>query len=280
MEKTMSATPSDRIWSTEDVPLDRPNVARMYDYYLGGYHNFAIDRQAAERAIAIYPDLPLVMQANRAFLRRAVSFLAHAGIDQFLDIGSGIPTVGSVHEVAQQINPAARVVYVDIDPIAVAHSEAILEGNPHATSIRADARQPDKILAHPALSALLDLRRPVGILMVALLHFVTDDATAIHLVRRLVDGVGSGSFLVLSHATRDTEAVPPEVREQMQRLYGGTSSPLIDRPHDKIAQFFDGLELIQPGVVYVPLWRLEGPDEVFLDQPARSISSGAVGRKA
>src|SRR5438045_7993716 len=123
-------------WVSSDVPLDKPSAARMYDYYLGGSHNFELDRKMAEQAMALWPDLPLIMQANRAFLRRAVNYLLSQGIDQFLDIGSGIPTVGNVHEVAQQANPESRIVYVDIDPVAVAHSQAILAGNPHAAVIQ------------------------------------------------------------------------------------------------------------------------------------------------
>ncbi|MBX6342403.1 MAG: SAM-dependent methyltransferase, partial [Thermomicrobiaceae bacterium] len=144
-------------WARGDFPLDKPSAARMYDYYLGGFHNFEIDRQAAEQAIARWPDLPLIMQANRAFLRRAVNFVSGQGIDQFLDIGSGIPTVGNVHEVAQRANPSARVVYVDIDPIAVAHSQEILRGNPNATVIQGDVRRPSEILEHPDVQRLLDL---------------------------------------------------------------------------------------------------------------------------
>src|SRR5438874_4617986 len=132
-------------WVPDEVPLDRPNVARMWDYFLGGGHNFAIDRQAAEQAIQLYPDLPLVAQVTRAFLRRAVRFLLDQGVDQFLDIGSGIPTVGNVHEVAHRVNPAARVVYVDIDPVAVAYSQTILGGMANAVAVRADAHRPAEI---------------------------------------------------------------------------------------------------------------------------------------
>lgn len=168
-----------------DISSDTPSVARMYDYLLGGFHNFAIDREAAERVKRIYPDIALGMQANRAFLRRVVNFLLARGIDQFLDIGSGIPTVGNVHEVAERINPAARIVYVDSDPMAVAHGEVILQGNTHATVIQADARRPEKILNDPKVKYLLDFQRPVGVLIVALLHFIPDDANAYHLVGQL-----------------------------------------------------------------------------------------------
>src|SRR5919205_1515606 len=151
-------------WASDEVPPDGPNIARMYDYYLGGAHNFAADREAAQRMIDVFPDLPRVTQANRAFLRRAVAFLVEQGIDQFLDIGSGIPTAGNVHQVAQRANPAARVVYVDIDPVAVAHSRTLLRDNPRAGVVLADARATDQIFADPAVARLIDPVRPVGVL--------------------------------------------------------------------------------------------------------------------
>src|SRR5438132_3220948 len=136
-------------WVPAEVPLDRPNVARMYDYFLGGGHNFAIDREAAEHLFTVYPDLPLISQVNRAVLRRAVRFLLDQGVDQFLDIGSGIPTAGNVHEIVQKVNPAARVVYVDFDPVAIAHSRAILQGTTNAVAVLADARRPAELVGHP-----------------------------------------------------------------------------------------------------------------------------------
>ena len=157
-------------WAPEDIDLERPSVARVYDFYLGGSHNFAVDRELGRRVIETFPLLPKTLQENRAFLRRAVRFCVEAGIRQFLDIGSGIPTVGNVHEVAQQVDPTIKVVYVDIDPVAVAHSRAILKGNEYATAIRADFRQPEVILSHPELQRLIDLRQPVALLLVALLR--------------------------------------------------------------------------------------------------------------
>ena len=264
-------------WVPSEAPLDRPSVARMYDYYLGGYHNFAIDRQAAEKAIAIYPDLPLVMQVNRAFLRRAVQYLVAQGVTQFLDIGSGIPTVGNVHEVAQAADPAARVVYVDSDPVAVAHGATILQDNAHAVTIQADARRPEDILAHPDVRSLLDFTGPVAVLLVALLHFVIDDAMAAHLVTTLREALAPGSYLVISHAT--TESVPVETGEQMSRLYTTTGTGIKARSRVEIEAFFADFTLVAPGVVYAPLWRPEGPDDLFLDHPERAITSAGVGRK-
>jgi hypothetical protein len=248
----------------------------MYDYFLGGYHNFEIDRKAAEQAIAIYPDFPLVMRTNRAFLRRAVRFLSSQGIEQFLDIGSGIPTVGNVHEVAQQANPAARVVYVDSDPIAVAHSTAILRGNPHATIIQADAGRSAELLDHPEVRRLLDLSKPLAVLLVFLLHFITDDEEVHGLVRRLRDALPSGSYLAISHGTIEGMS---QVGEQLAKLYASRTDPVKPRSRAAIEQLFDGLELVEPGLVYIPLWRPEGPDDLFLDQPERCLGFAGVGRK-
>ena len=269
---------SDFTWVPADVPLDKPNVARMYDHYLGGYHNFAIDRQAAEAVIAVYPDFPLAMRANRAFLRRAVQFLVAQGIDQFLDIGSGIPTVGNVHEVAQQINPAARVLYVDADPVAVAHSEAILQGNPRAAVLHADARQVGPILASPQARRLLDLERPLAVLLLTVLHFVTDDGDAEGLVRGLRQALAPGSYLVISHGTPEHDA-PADVKERVIRLYGTTSNPARPRSFAQVGRFFQGWELLEPGLVFTPLWRPDGGPEPLADQPARSATIAGVGRK-
>ncbi|MDQ3699562.1 MAG: SAM-dependent methyltransferase [Chloroflexota bacterium] len=274
----MSSAVSTRARMPQEDPLARPSVARMYDYYLGGGHNFAVDRQAGDQAMTIYPDFPLVMQVNRAFLRRAVSYLVEQGIDQFLDIGSGIPTVGNVHEVAQRANPAARIVYVDIDQVAVAHSRALLRGNSLATVVQADARRPQEVLGHPDVRRLLDSGRPMAIMVVALLHFVPDDGEAHGLVRALRDAMPSGSYLALTHATK--EHAPATAREQLERLYAGASSPLRFRSGVEIATFFEGLELVDPGLVSAPLWRSEGRNDLFFDQPERAIQYVGVGRKA
>jgi len=242
---------SENDWAANGIPLDRPNAARMYDYLLGGYHNFAIDRGAAEKMVAINPDAPLIMQANRAFLRRAVKFLVAQGVDQFLDLGSGIPAGGNVHEIAQQLNPAARVVYVDSDPVAVRHSEAILRDTPHATVIQADIRQPDQILDHPDVRQLLDFSQPVAVLLLFLMHFITDDEPAYGVVRVLRDRMVPGSYMAISHGTHDN--VAPDVVERLQNLYARSPTPVKLRSRTEIAAFFDGFELVDPGLVYVPL---------------------------
>jgi hypothetical protein len=259
------------------ISPDRPNIARMYDYYLGGAHNFAADREAAQRAIDIFPDLPRVVQTGRAFLRRAVTFLLEQGIDQFLDVGSGIPTAGNVHEVAQRANPAARVVYVDIDPVAVSHSRSLLRDNPRAGVVLADARATDQIFADPVVARLIDPVRPVGVLAVSLLHFFPDEAEAGGITQRLYERVPSGSYLALVHAT--TERLTDEMRRQVERVYSRTPSPLVFRTREEIGRLFAGFELVEPGLVYVPEWRPEGPEEPFYGEPVRSNGYAGVGRK-
>ncbi len=261
-------------------PDETPSPARMYDYYLGGYHNFPADRAAAEQVIALAPATPLIAQANRAFLRRAVTFLLEQGIDQFLDLGSGIPTAGNVHEVAQEANPGARVVYVDSDPLAVTHSAALLADNPTATVIQADARRPETILTHSEVRRLLDLARPLGVLMVGFLYFITDDGEAVRLVAGLRDAVAPGSYFAISHAIDDlAPSIPPEVIEGTAEVYRRSTNPVAMRSRASVAHFFAGLDLVEPGLVDLPLWRPEGPDDLFLDAPEQSTFVAGVGRK-
>ena len=266
-----------RSWVPDNIPLDRPSAARMYDYALGGYHNFEIDRRAGDQVATIFPDLPLALRANRAFMRRAVTFLVEQGIDQFLDLGSGIPTVGNVHEVAQAHNPAARVVYVDSDPIAVRHSELILQDNPNATVLQADVRDPEFILDHPEARRLLDLSRPLAVMIVALFHFVPDDAEAYHVVSAVRDAVASGSYLAISHAS--TEGISRDLVQQMERAYGASAIPFKFRSRAQLLPFFTGFDLIEPGLVYMPLWRPDDPDDLLLDHPERTTGLAGVGRK-
>ncbi|MDQ7030459.1 MAG: SAM-dependent methyltransferase [Ardenticatenia bacterium] len=250
----MSTQSPNEAWIPQGVPLDKPSPARMYDYYLGGHHNFEVDRQAAEQVLKIMPEARLMAQANRAFLIQAVKYLAEEeGVDQFLDIGSGIPTKGNVHEVAQGVNPEAKVVYVDIDPIAVAHSRAILEGNPNAICIQADARDPEQIVSHPEVRELLDFSRPVALLLVALLHFITDDEEAYGIVRRFGKVLAPGSFLVISHLTY--EGWPEDVLNRIIALYKRSTAPGKARSYAEIQRFFEGWELVEPGLVALNQWR-------------------------
>jgi hypothetical protein len=252
-----------------------PNPARMYDYFLGGSHNLEVDRQAAERAIALYPEFPLIMRANRAFLRRVVRYLVGQGIDQFLDLGSGIPTVGNVHEVAQAANPAARVLYVDMDPIAVAQSTALLSVNPLAAALQADIRQPELMLERAKAIGLLDFDRPLAVLLAFVLHFVTDDAVAEHIVQSMRGAVAPGSFLVITHSTGEGTR---EAHGDLIRLYQRSTNPVVSRPPSYLERWLDGLELIEPGIVPTPLWRPESDHDLYLDEPRRASGAAAVAR--
>ena len=261
-------------WVPVEVDLSRPSAARVYDYYLGGSHNLEVDRHMAREAISLWPDLPAIMQSNRAFLRRSVRYAAGQGITQFLDIGSGIPTVGNVHEVAQQADPRARVVYVDSDPVAVAHSRAILAGDEHTAVVHADLREPETILEDPTVRATLDLDQPVAVLMVAVLHFVGDHDDPFGAVARIRDRLASGSHLVLSHASAEGR---PEAAARHRELYSRTPTPMTMRSRDEIARFFDGFDLIDPGLVWLPLWRPEDPSAAA-EQPERTTGFAGVGR--
>jgi SAM-dependent methyltransferase len=256
---------------------DKPSTARMYDYLLGGYHNFAIDRRAAEQIVALYPDAALAAQTNRAFLRRAVTFLLEQGIDQFLDIGSGIPTAGNVHEIVHRIRPDARVIYVDIDPVAVTYSQTILQGSQNVAAIDGDVREPDELLAHAEVRSMIDFQRPVAILMVALLHFVPADAEAQRVVQALAAAVPVGSYLVISHVTN--EYLSQEVIAESEAVYARSTTPSKLRSRAQIAALFEGLEFVEPGLVLVPLWRPNEADDLFLDTPEQSMFFAGVGRK-
>jgi hypothetical protein len=256
-------------------------AARMYDYYLGGIHNFPADQEAARTIIAQFPWVPAMARANRAFLGRAVRHLVHAGVRQFLDVGSGIPTAGNVHEIAQAAAPDARVVYVDIDPMAVAESLEMLEGNDLATAIRADLRSPHTILDHPCVRKLVDFQQPVGLLLVSMLHFVPDDAQAYDVVAQSVAALAPGSYLVVSHAAAETYLPALERSKITDDVYKRqTATPGAVRTRSGVERFFTGVEVIDPGVVWLPAWRPD-PDEPgdFADDPQRSGTWAGVGRK-
>lgn len=255
--------------------MSRPSAARVYDFYLGGFHNFSSDREMAEQAIKDWPDLPLIMKCNRAFLRRAVTYLVGQGIRQFLDIGSGIPTVGNVHEVAQELAPDARVVYVDIDPVAVAHSEAILTGNPNATVVAGDFRDPEKLLTDPAVTEHLDLDQPVALLLVALLHFIGDDAAPGNVIGTFRDALAPGSYLALSHATHELH--PPELIEFHRNLYRQTATPMTMRSQAEVTTLFSGFELVEPGVALGEMWHPVAP--VDIKEAERFPLWAGIGRK-
>ncbi|MCW2638041.1 MAG: hypothetical protein JWP76_347 [Dactylosporangium sp.] len=261
-------------WVPDGVDVTVPNAARAYDYFLGGYHNFAVDREFVARVEAVMPGFSRAASANRAFLGRSVRWLVDAGVRQFLDIGSGIPTLGNVHEVAQESAPDARVVYVDLDPVAVAHGQAILSNNPGALSIEADLRRPAEILYHPQVLDLLDFSQPVAVLLMAVLHFVSDDDDPAGVIAQLRDGLVSGSYIAISHVT---ESSHKQEIEEIRRLYEHTPTPGQPRTPKQVEALLAGLEIVEPGVVEVAHWHPDpgGTD----DSPGAALMLGAVGRK-
>ncbi|HYY81385.1 MAG TPA: SAM-dependent methyltransferase [Actinomycetes bacterium] len=243
-----------------DLQTDRPHPARVYDYLLGGKDKFPADRAAAEQGMKANPNSLVPPRENRAFLRRAVRYLAgEAGIRQFLDIGTGIPTAPNVHQVAQAVAPEARIVYVDNDPIVLAHARALLTSSPEGRTdyIDADLRDVDRILAAPGLRTTLDLSRPVGLLLIAILHFVPDDDDPYGVTSRLLEALPSGSYLALSHLTGDFD---PEAWEGVAAVYRKSGVIMRVRSLQEIERFFGGLDLVEPGVVSVPRWRPDPPE--------------------
>jgi hypothetical protein len=250
------------------VDVNTPNVARMWDYQLGGKDNFAADRAAAEAVNEVLrkanaPDGRSAARENRAFLHRAVRYLTGvAGIRQFIDIGAGLPTQGNVHEIAQEIVPEARVAYVDYDPVVLVHSRALLAGDPQATIIQADMRRPDEILANPQLRALIDLSQPVGVLLIATLHLIPDEEDPASMVDELVAALPVGSYLTVTHATQEGKAeAAAALAAQFAR--SRTTAPIVPRSRAEIARFLAGVDLVEPGLVFASDWR---PD------PAQSAS--------
>ena len=263
-------------WVPPGVDTRMANVARVYDYLLGGSHNFLADQDVGRALAAVEPEIRALAWANRRFLGRAVRFLTQAGIRQFLDIGSGIPTEGNVHEIAQAADPAARVVYVDVDQVAIAHSRAILAGNPNATVLEADLREPDKILADGQARRLLDFTQPVGLLLVSSLHYVGDADDPWHAMERLRGALAPGSYLAICHGTSDYR---PEVTQAAARVFNrSVATQGHVRSGAEILRFFGDFELVEPGLVHMPLWRPDSPDDVPSD-PARYWGLAGVARK-
>ena len=264
-------------WAPAEIDIARPSPARIYDYHLGGSHNFAADREAARQIAAIMPELPLVMRANRSFLRRAVVSLLDAGIRQFLDLGSGIPTVGNVHEIAQQAAPDARVIYVDVDPVAVAHSRSMLAGNAGAAAVLADLRDVSRVLATPEVRRLIDFAEPVGVLLVAALHFVPDRDDPAGIVAGYRDAAVAGSYLVLSHGAAPEDDQAPAGTDEAAAAYSRTVTEFTLRTRAQVTGLFAGFDLIDPGVVDVTRWHPEAHDETR--PPQRLPQLVGVGRK-
>jgi trans-aconitate methyltransferase len=252
------------------------HIARVYDYWLGGKDNYAADREAGDETLQGYPDMLSSVRANRAFLRRAVRYLAaEEGIRQFLDIGTGLPSANNTHEVAQTVAPASRVVYVDNDPVVLAHARALLTSGPEGATgyLDADARDVAAILAQAG--ELLDFSQPIGVMLVAVLQFIEDKDDPYRVVARLIEAVPPGSFVVVSHPPSDMQRLAPGLAEALAKLSQTMVQRVTPRSREQVTRFFDGLDLISPGVVPIQQWRPDSDEETA----ARAGMWGGVGRK-
>ncbi|MET0233624.1 MAG: SAM-dependent methyltransferase [Kibdelosporangium sp.] len=277
MTDQQSQTPAGG-WIPDEVNTTVPSMARAYDFLLGGAHNFAVDRLVAEQAEKLMPGAAKIARLNRAFLGRAVRFLMDEGIRQFLDVGSGIPTVGNVHEVAQQIDPSARVLYVDKDPIAVAHSELMLGDNDNADVLRGDMRDPDSIIHSSEARRLLNFDEPIALLLVMMVHWVPDADDPWALIARYRDALPAGSYLALSHVTADQRQDQISGAKDMIQESRSTDQ-LTPRSHDQIAQLFDGFDLVEPGIVGCGLWHPRGPGDIADNHELNAHVYAGVGKK-
>jgi DNA-binding HxlR family transcriptional regulator len=256
-----------------------PHPARRYNYWLGGKDNFASDRAAAKEVEDVFPHVRRAALENRMFLQRSVQFMAsELGVDQFLDIGTGLPTADNTHEVAQAINPASRVVYVDNDPMVMAHARALLTSTPEGRSvyIEEDLRNPEKIVTNPSVTSLLDFNRPIGLVLVAVLHFIEGDTQPRDIVQRLLKALPSGSYLVASNNTADTVSL--EVQAAYRQMVAEGRLDAHARTKEQFTRFFDGLDLVDPGVVLVSDWHSSLPADQR-PRPDQVPVYGAVGRK-
>ncbi|MCW2918733.1 MAG: hypothetical protein JWN52_6801 [Actinomycetia bacterium] len=246
----------DGTWPT-GIDVSKPSVARMYDYYLGGKDNFEVDRAAVARVAEAMPEIRQLAQENRAFLRRAVRFMAQQGIRQFIDIGSGLPTAGNTHEIAQEIAPGAHVVYIDNDPVVLAHGRALLATDDYTAVATADMRSPADVLEHPETTKLIDFDAPVGILLIAMTHFLTaEERSAI--MGQLHAALPVGSYIAATHVTVDGH--PAEAVEQIEAVYRSTPTPIYFREHAEVLRFFAGFDLVRPGLVTIDAWRPDPND--------------------
>ncbi|GAA2919519.1 SAM-dependent methyltransferase [Streptomyces thioluteus] len=257
------------------IDTSRPHPARMYDYYLGGWDNYEVDREAADRLLALAPETRPSARANRAFLRRAVREVVRRGVRQIIDVGTGIPTSPNTHEVAREIAPDVRVAYVDNDPIVATHAGAKLTNAGNAGFVLADAREPEAVLAHPVVRELIDFDEPVALLLVAVLHFIKDEEDPAGIIRALTGALPVGSCLVLTHGTGDFTS---GAARSADAAYRNATASVSLRGHGEIVSFFDGFDLLEPGVVQVPMWRPDGPAPAE-DDPARAGLYGGVAIK-
>jgi SAM-dependent methyltransferase len=261
-------------WIPPEVDISVPSAARAYDAFLGGGHNFEADREFARRAELVFPGVGRACRANRAFLWRIVRHLVSVGVRQFLDIGSGIPTAGNVHEVAHRIEPSCRVLYVDNEIVAVSHSELLLQGKSNVGVLHADMREPDTVLNAPITRQLLDFDQPIAVFMLAVLHFVPDADDPAGLVAAYRHALAPGSYLGVTHATGDSR---PTEMAALERLYATSSNPAVARSTTWITGLFGDFELVEPGAVYAADWR---PDPgASLPHPEHYIFYGGLARK-
>jgi hypothetical protein len=270
---------ADLAWA--GVEVNRPSVARLYDYFLGGTNNYPVDRAMGEKLKAAAPDIVDAVLANRGFHGRAAVWMARHGVRQFIDIGSGLPTQNNTHESVHRVAPGTTVVYADIDPIVAVHGNRLLADDGTTRVITADAREPERLLSNRRLRELIDLGRPTGLLMTALLHFVADDQDPWGLVARYMAGLAPGSYLALSHGTHDN--VLPRRVQAGNEEYAKTSESLHLRTRAEVERFFDGLELVapydgaKPGVTYVGLWGAEDVEAADSDG-SRTVYCGVARR--
>ncbi|GAA2044330.1 SAM-dependent methyltransferase [Catenulispora yoronensis] len=256
------------------LQTDRPNMARMYDYALGGKNNFAADRAAVERLFSLSPENKYVPLANRRFLGRAVDFAARQGITQYLDLGAGLPSMGNVHEVAKLVRPEARVAYVDNDPVVAAHARALLtSADATVRVVQEDVRDPAKVLGHPDVVQLIDFGRPVAVLLVSLLHGITDEEDPAGLVRAFTEVTAPGSYLILSHLTRDGH--PADIVHSKEEVFARSNTVFRYRARAEIEAYFAGFDLVEPGLTPVTDWRSEGTEESAADADPDLAAAGS-----
>lgn len=266
---------SSRLGSVRSGDVDRAIAARVYDYYLDGDANFAVDREIAEATLSAVPNVRTYARANRAFLGRLVRYLIDQGIDQFLDLGSGMPTIGNVHEVARRLRPSARVVYVDIEPVVVAHARTMLVGADYVGIVEADIRRPDAVLSAQGVTDLLDLTRPVAVLALGILPFVNDDAELAKILSAYRTACVPGSFLAVSHLSQ--VKLTPAQTEKFNEVAKLLTAPVRWRSREAIAALLDGYQLVDPGVVLVTKWRPDPGRPEWFPDPSASFSYAAVG---
>ncbi|MEV8632367.1 SAM-dependent methyltransferase [Streptosporangium sp. NPDC051023] len=256
----------------DGIDTGTPHVARIYDYVLGGKNNYAVDREYADKIVAQVPDYPGLARANRLFLSRSVEFMAQAGIRQFIDLGAGIPTPPNVHEIARETHPEARVVYVDNDPIVSVHNDVLLATDSRLISIRADLREPQDVLAHPDLLRLIDFDEPVGVLFIAVLQLFPGREEPARIIAPFRERMVEGSHLAIAQPSAEGSQ---EAVERARAALSGGPVPVDLRKHEEILPFFDGFELVEPGLVDITRWRprMEAPSTGM-------IVLGGVGRKS